>query len=64
MTEADLDRSYTALAHALGDAGEARAPLLLATLALGLLARLDSADEATALIAQAKRRTLAEAAHG
>ena len=64
MTDADLDRSYTALAHALATAGEEKAPLFLAMLSLGLLARLDDAGEALDLIEQVRRRCAAEARHG
>ena len=51
----DLDQAYTALAEAMARVGEARAPLLLATLALALLSRQPDAGEALALIAQAER---------
>ena len=64
MTDADLDRSYTALAHALAEAGEAQAPLFLAMLSLGLLARLDDAGEALDLIEQVRRRCAADGGHG
>ena len=53
MTDAELDRTYTALAHALAEAGEAQAPLFLAMLSLDLLARLGDVQEAAALIEQA-----------
>jgi len=55
MTDAELDDTYTALARATARVGEAKAPLLLATLALALIAREDDAAEALALIAQAER---------
>ena len=64
MTDADLDRSYSALAQALAAAGEEKAPLFLAMLSLGLLARLDDAGEALDLIEQVRRRCAAEARHG
>jgi hypothetical protein len=51
----DLDRSYTALSEALGRAGADKAPLLLATLSLALLARESDGSEALRLIAQAER---------
>ena len=35
MTDADLDRSYTALCQALGEVGPERSELLLAMVALG-----------------------------
>ncbi len=55
MTDAQLDDTYTALARATARVGEAKAPLLLATLALALIAREDDATQALALIAQAER---------
>lgn len=54
MTDADLDTAYTALSHALGRVGEQRAPLLLAMLSLQLLSRLDSAEQALPLVANAE----------
>ncbi len=39
MTDNELDTAYTALAHALTRAGEARAPLFLSILCLSLLSR-------------------------
>jgi hypothetical protein len=53
MTDADLDRSYTALCHALAEAGPQRAELLLALLSLQLLARAESADAVLPLIERA-----------
>ena len=64
MTDADLDRSYTALAHALADAGPQCSELLLAMLCLSLLARADSADAMLPLIAQARARCLPEQSDG
>ena len=55
MTHAELDPTYTALAEAIAHTGEARAPLLLATLALSLLAEQPSAASALAQITQAER---------
>jgi hypothetical protein len=55
MTDAQLDDTYTALARATARVGEAKAPLMLATLALALIAREDDAAQALALIAQAER---------
>jgi hypothetical protein len=60
MTDADLDRCYTALCHALGDVGRERSELLLAMVALGLLASSDRADDVLALVAKARERCLAE----
>ncbi|MDP1566901.1 MAG: hypothetical protein Q8M91_06270 [Polaromonas sp.] len=54
MTDADLDRSYTALCEALAAVGEAQAPLLLAMLSLSLLSRFERADEVLPLIANAQ----------
>lgn len=64
MTDTDLDTSYTALCRALGEVGEAQAPLLLAMLSLSLLSRLDSAATALPLIEQARERCLSEPLHG
>ncbi|WP_411882376.1 hypothetical protein [Polaromonas sp. YR568] len=51
----DLDRAYTALAEATARVGEAKTPLLLATLALALLSREVDVADALLLIAQAER---------
>jgi hypothetical protein len=56
MTDSDLDRSYTALAQALAQAGEREAPLLLSMLCLSLMGRADSADDVLPLIEQARAR--------
>ena len=53
MTDADLDRSYTALCEALAQVGAERAQLLLAMLSLQWIARAESAEEVLPLIAQA-----------
>lgn len=58
MTDADLDRSYTALCHALGDVGPQRSELLLAMVALGLIARSERTDDVLALVAKARERCL------
>ena len=55
MPADDLDRAYTALAEALGRVGEARAPLLLSTLALALVARQREVESVLPLIGQAER---------
>lgn len=55
MSEADLDRSYTALAEALARVGEPRAHLFLAMLSLALLARQTDANAVLPLIAEAER---------
>jgi hypothetical protein len=54
MTDADLDRSYTAICNAMAELGEAQTPLFLATLCLSLLAREGTADEVLPLVAQAR----------
>lgn len=56
MTDADLDRSYTALCEALAEVGAENAQLLLALLSLQLMARAASADEVLPLIARAAAR--------
>ncbi len=55
MSDDDLERCYTRLSEALGQVGADKAPLLLATLALGLLARQPDAQAVLLLIAQAER---------
>lgn len=54
MTDEDLDRSYTALCEALAAVGEANAPLLLAMVGLGLMARCGAADDVLRVIATAR----------
>jgi hypothetical protein len=58
MTESELDRSYTALCHALGDVGPERSELLLAMVALGLMARSENAEDVQRLVARARERCL------
>lgn len=60
MTDTELDRSYTALCRALGDVGAERSELLLAMVALGLMARAESADQVLALVERARERLLQE----
>lgn len=62
MTDADLDRSYSALCEALAQVGEARAPLLLAMLSLSLMSRFEGADQVLPLIANAQTQCAAGAA--
>jgi hypothetical protein len=64
MTDADLDRTYTALCQALGEVGPQRSELLLAMVALGLIARSDRPDEILALLARARERCLDEPGAG
>ena len=56
MTDADLDRSYTALCEALASVGETQAPLLLSMLSLSLMSRFDTADAVLPLIANAHKQ--------
>ena len=56
MTDADLDRSYTALCEALASVGETQAPLLLSMLSLSLMSRFDNADAVLLLIANAHKQ--------
>lgn len=58
MSEAELDRSYTALCHALGEVGPQRSELLLAMVALALMARSEDAEGVIALIARSRDRCL------
>ena len=60
MSEADLDRSYTALCQALGEVGPARSELLLAMVALALMAHAGSAEEVVALVERSRDRILKE----
>ena len=56
MTDADLDRSYSALCEALTRVGEDKAPLFLSMLSLSLICRLQQADEVLPLMAHAERQ--------
>ena len=53
MTDADLDRSYSALCEALTRVGEDKAPLFLSMLCLSLMSRCARADDVLPLIANA-----------
>lgn len=64
MTDADLDRSYTALCEALAAVGPQRSELLLSMVCLALIARRDSADEVLPLIARARERCAPERGDG
>jgi len=60
MNSAELDTAYTALAEAIGRVeklGEGNVQLMLATLSLSLIAKLENADAALALISQAEKLT-------
>lgn len=56
MTDADLDKSYTALCEAISRVGEERAPLFLGMLAMSLISRLDRADEVLPLISRVEEQ--------
>jgi len=58
MTDAELDRCYTALSQALGEVGPQRSELLLAMVALGLMAKTHDSDEVLRLVALARERCL------
>lgn len=64
MTDADLDRTYTALCHALGAVGQERSELLLSMVCLALMARSAQADDVLQLIARSRDRCLREAPGG
>lgn len=64
MTDADLDRTYTALCHALGAVGQERSELLLSMLCLALMARSDDAEGMLQLIARSRDRCQQEAQGG
>lgn len=55
MNNVDIEITYTALAQCIARVGEAKASLLLATLALDLLSRQPDADAALMHILQAER---------
>jgi len=54
MTDADLDRCYTAVCESLADVGPERAQLFLSMLCLSLLARRDHAVEVLPLVEAAR----------
>jgi hypothetical protein len=58
MQANELDVAYTALAEAIGRVGEANASLMLATLSLSLIAKMDNLDEALTLVKQAEELTV------
>ncbi|TDF64321.1 hypothetical protein [Cupriavidus sp. L7L] len=59
MQADDLDLAYTRLCEAMGRVGEARSPLLLAMMCLGLMSRQDSLAPVLALIDEAEARSQA-----
>ncbi len=54
MTDTELDQAYTALCTALGNVGEAQAPLFLSMVCLSLMSRFDEAGEVLPLIVNAQ----------
>ena len=54
MNSTELDTAYTALAEAIGRVGESHAQLMLATLSLSLISKMENASVALALIKQAE----------
>ena len=57
MQANDLDVAYTALAEAVGRVGESNAQLMLATLSLSLIAKMDNLEMTLTLIKQAEELT-------
>jgi hypothetical protein len=60
MNSTELDTAYTALAEAIGRVetfGEGKTQLMLATLSLSLIAKMDNAASALTLIQQAENLT-------
>ncbi|SOY69559.1 hypothetical protein CBM2589_A90894 [Cupriavidus taiwanensis] len=57
MQAEDLDIAYTRLCEAMGRTGEARAPLLLAMVCLGLMSRQQALAPVLALIDEAEARS-------
>ncbi len=64
MTDADLDRSYSALCEGLTRVGEDKAPLFLSMLCLSLIGRLQQADDVLPLMAHAERQCADGAGNG
>ena len=61
MTDADLDRSYSALCQSLAQVGPERSELFLSMLCLALMARYESADVVLPLIENVRAQCDAEA---
>jgi hypothetical protein len=61
MTDADLDRSYSALCQALAEVGPERAELFLSMMCLSLMARYENAEVVLPLIANVQAQCHAEA---
>ena len=64
MTDADLDRSYSAFCEALSRVGEDKAPLYLSMLCLSLISRQQHADDVLPLMANAERQCADGAGNG
>ena len=64
MQAEDLDQAYTRLCEAMGRTGEARAPLLLAMVCLGLMSRQPALAPVLALIDEAEARSRQEGPGG
>ena len=64
MTDADLDRSYSALCQSMAQVGPERAQLFLSMLCLSLMARYESADSVLPLIKNVRAQCDAEAGGG
>ena len=60
MTDADLDRSYSALCESLAQLGPERAQLFLSMLCLSLMARYESAEAVLPLIENVRAQCDAE----
>ncbi|MDI9334398.1 MAG: hypothetical protein QM533_08460 [Cytophagales bacterium] len=58
MNSLELDTAYTALAEAIGRVGEENTQIMLATLSLSLIAKLENSDAALLLIEQAEKLTV------
>ena len=56
MSNDELDRAYTALCNGMAEVGEAHAQRFLAMLCMGLLVRIDRADDVLQLIDVVKQR--------
>ena len=61
MTDADLDRSYTAICEAMAQLGPRRTELFLSMLCLTLMARYADADEVLPLVENVRAQCDAEA---
>ena len=56
MKNEELDAAYTAVCNALADVGEPQAQRFLAMLCLGLLVRIERAEDVLPLIDQVRQR--------